>query len=338
MKKILVTGSAGFIGFHVYKRLVAMGYDVLGIDNLNNYYDVNLKLARLRQCGFDSETIAYGRIIKSDSNGKFAQLNVEDAASIVKLFHREKFDCVCHLAAQAGVRYSVENPAAYIQSNINGFFNILEGCRENKIEHLVFASSSSIYGDDAPIPFTEDHPLSVPASLYAATKQCNETMAQSYAKLYQLQSTALRFFTVYGPWGRPDMALFKFTKAILNDTPIPVYNHGNMQRDFTYIDDIVEGVIRVLKKGVIPGEKASCRIYNIGNGKPVGLIDFIREIEKQTDKKARLELLPLQAGDVHRTWANTEKLERDYDFRPIVPLSEGVKNFVSWYKEFYNMK
>lgn len=337
MKKILVTGSAGFIGFHVFKRLVAMGYDVLGVDNLNNYYDVNLKLARLRQCGFESENIAYGRIVYSEKNGRFCQLNLEDAASVVKLFHREKFDAVCHLAAQAGVRYSVENPAAYIQSNINGFFNIMEGCRENKIEHLVFASSSSIYGDNSPIPFTEDHPLSVPSSLYAATKQSNETMAQAYAKLYNMSSTALRFFTVYGPWGRPDMALFKFTKAILKGTPIQVYNNGDMQRDFTYVDDIVEGIIRVLEKGAHSAEKASCGIYNIGNGNPVGLMDFIHEIELQTGKKAILELLPLQPGDVYRTWANTAKLEYDYGFRPVVPISEGVKNFVTWYKEFYKI-
>ena len=335
MKKILVTGSAGFIGFHVFKRLVALGYDVLGVDNLNNYYDVNLKLARLRKCGFESESIAYGRMVDSPAGGRFCQMSLEDSAAIIKLFHREKFDCVCHLAAQAGVRYSVENPSAYISSNINGFFNILEGCRDNAVEHLVFASSSSVYGNDSPVPFTEDHPLSSPASLYAATKQSNESMAQCYAKLYKLPSTGLRFFTVYGPWGRPDMALFKFTKAILLGKSIQVYNNGDMQRDFTYVDDIVEGILRVLQKPECQKDKEPCRIYNIGNGSPVGLMDFIHEIEIQTGKKAILDLLPLQPGDVYRTWANTEKLQKDYDFRPVVPLSEGVKAFVDWYRSFY---
>ena len=335
MKKILVTGSAGFIGFHVFKRLVALGYDVLGVDNLNNYYDVNLKLARLQQCGFDPENITYGRMLASSGGGRFCQLNLEDGVSVMKLFYKEKFSCVCHLAAQAGVRYSVENPSAYIQSNINGFFNVLEGCRENLVEHLAFASSSSVYGNDSPVPFTEDHPLTAPASLYAATKQSNETMAQCYAKLYSLPSTGLRFFTVYGPWGRPDMALFKFTKAILHGKPIQVYNHGDMQRDFTYVDDIAEGIVRVLQKGAAAGTNSLCRIYNIGNGKPVGLMDFIREIERQTGKKAILDLLPLQPGDVYRTWANMEKFQKDYEFCPVVSLSKGVKTFVDWYSNFY---
>ena len=337
MKKILLTGAAGFIGHHVFRRLTALGCDVIGLDNLNNYYDVNLKIARLRESGFDPEKIAYGRLIRSGISGSFIQLNLEDAAAIVRLFHREKFDAVCHLGAQAGVRFSVENPAVYIQSNINGFFNILEGCRENPLEHLVFASSSSVYGNSAKIPFTEDEPLPAAMSLYAVTKQENEAMAQCYAKLYKIPSTGLRFFTVYGPWGRPDMALFKFTKSILRDQPIPVYNHGDMQRDFTCVDDIAEGVIRVLREPKCAQDPIPYRIYNIGNGHPVGLIDFIREIEKQTGKTAKLDLLPLQAGDVYRTRADTAKLKQDYGFAPSVPLSEGVRAFIEWYRGFYEV-
>ena len=337
MNKILLTGAAGFIGHHVFRRLASLGCDVIGLDNLNNYYDVNLKMARLREAGFEPEEIAYGRMIRSDGNAAFIQLNLEDAAAVVRLFHREKFDAVCHLGAQAGVRFSVENPAAYIQSNINGFFNILEGCRENPVEHLVFASSSSVYGNDSKIPFTEDEPLKAPMSLYAATKQSNETMAHCYAKLYQIPATGLRFFTVYGPWGRPDMALFKFTKAILHDQPIPVYNHGDMQRDFTCVDDIAEGVVRILRDPKCKADPISYRIYNIGNGNPVGLIDFIHEIEKQTGKTAKLNLLPLQAGDVYRTWADTAKLKRDYGFVPSVKLADGVRAFVEWYRKFYGV-
>lgn len=335
MKKILVTGSAGFIGFHLYRRLTAMGYDVLGIDNLNNYYDVNLKLARLKECGFEPENIAYGRMIESPLGGRFCQLNLEDAAAMVKLFHKEKFDAVCHLAAQAGVRYSVENPSVYIQSNIDGFFNVLEGCRDNPVEHFVFASSSSIYGSSPNIPFRENDPQANPVSLYAATKKSSELMTCSYASLFGIPSTGLRFFTVYGPWGRPDMALFKFTRAVLNGTPIPLYNHGDMQRDFTYIDDIVEGVVRVLLKPLCRADQIPFRVYNIGNGHPVGLRDFVHAVERATRKTAQLDLLPLQPGDMYRTWSDTSKLKRDYDFLPSTPLELGVKNFVDWYRGFY---
>lgn len=336
MRKVLLTGSAGFIGHHFFKKLVRSGYDVLGIDNLNNYYDVNLKLGRLKDCGFDIESIAYARTVDSPLGGRFLQLNLEDAAAMVKLFHREKFDFVCHLAAQAGVRYSVENPSVYIDSNINGFFNILEGCRDAGVKHLVFASSSSVYGMNSKIPFSEDDPVDQPVSLYAATKKSNEAMAYSYSYLFKIPITALRFFTVYGPWGRPDMALFKFTRAILNDQPIQLYNYGDMQRDFTYVDDIVEGVFRVMKdhkKG--SGEAAPYNLYNIGNGKPVGLQDFVKALEKATQKTAKTELLPLQAGDVYRTWASTEKLQRDYGFTPSVEVENGVKSFVNWYRGFY---
>ncbi len=336
MQKILVTGAAGFIGHHLYKRLVSMGYDVLGIDNLNNYYDVNLKLARLKDCGFEPESIAYGRMLSAPSGGRFCQMSLEDAASIVKLFHRERFDGVCHLAAQAGVRYSVENPSVYIQSNIDGFFNILEGCRENPVEHFVFASSSSVYGSSPNIPFSEDDPQANPVSLYAATKKSSELMVSSYASLFGLVSTGLRFFTVYGPWGRPDMALFRFTRAILEGKPIPLYNHGDMQRDFTYIGDIVERVVRVLQKPLCKADQVPFRVYNIGNGHPVGLMDFVHALEKATGKTAQLDLLPLQPGDMYRTWADTAKLKRDYGFSPSTPLEEGVGNFVAWYRKFYS--
>lgn len=336
MKKILLTGAAGFIGYHVFRRLQQENAEVVGLDSLNNYYDVSLKMARLANAGFDLTSIAYGRMVNGCGNSRFIQLNLEDSAAIAELFYREKFDMVCHLAAQAGVRFSVENPLIYVQSNINGFVNILEGCRKSKVDHLVYASSSSVYGNSAKIPFDENEPLTVPASIYAATKQNNETMAGCYNTLYGLNAVGLRFFTVYGPWGRPDMALFKFTKSILNGDPIDVYNSGDMQRDFTYIDDIVEGVLRIMEKVSGDSRFRAEHIYNIGNGRPVGLMDFIRHIESATGRKASLNLLPLQLGDVYKTWANTEKLVRDFDFKPSVPLETGVKNFVSWYMQFYN--
>ena len=276
-------------------------------------------------------------MIESPLGGRFCQLNLEDAAAMVKLFHKEKFDAVCHLAAQAGVRYSVENPSVYIQSNIDGFFNVLEGCRDNPVEHFVFASSSSIYGSSPNIPFREDDPQANPVSLYAATKKSSELMTCSYASLFGIPSTGLRFFTVYGPWGRPDMALFKFTRAVLNGTPIPLYNHGDMQRDFTYIDDIVEGVVRVLLKPLCRADQIPFRVYNIGNGHPVGLRDFVHAVERATRKTAQLDFLPLQPGDMYRTWSDTSKLKRDYDFLPSTPLELGVKNFVDWYRGFYSV-
>ena len=337
MPQVLLTGSAGFIGYHVFKRLQKMGIDVLGVDNLNNYYDVNLKLGRLKDCGFDLEEIAYGRVVSSPQGGRFLQLNLEDQAGVMSLFQKEEPSLVCHLAAQPGVRYSLENPHAYIDCNIVAFLNILEGCRHHKIKHLVFASSSSVYGLNAKIPFTVEDSVDHPVSLYAATKKSNELMAHCYSYLFDLPVTGLRFFTVYGPWGRPDMALFKFTKAILHDQPIPVYNHGDMQRDFTCVDDIAEGVVRILRDPKCKADPISYRIYNIGNGNPVGLIDFIHEIEKQTGKTAKLNLLPLQAGDVYRTWADTAKLKRDYGFVPSVKLADGVRAFVEWYRKFYGV-
>lgn len=347
MTKILLTGSAGFVGYHLFKRLQQAGFDVLGVDNLNNYYDVNLKLGRLKDCGFDLETIAYGRTVSSPDGGRFLQLNLEERAGTAMLFQNERFDLVCHLAAQPGVRYSLENPHAYIDSNIVGFLNVLEGCRHAGTRHLVFASSSSVYGLNSKIPFSVEDAVDHPVSLYAATKKSNELMAHCYSYLYDLPVTGLRFFTVYGPWGRPDMALFKFTRAILEDKPIPVFNHGNLERDFTYIDDIVEGVWRVLFGQIPTGAPGWAehpsrsrsikpyRIYNIGNGHPVKLGDFIRAIEKATGKKAKIDSLPMQPGDVYRTWADTYDFEKAFQFKPQVPIETGVKNFVKWYQEYY---
>ena len=347
MRKSLLTGSAGFVGYHLFKRRQQAGFDVLGVDNLNNYYDVNLKLGRLRDCGFDLESIAYGRMVSSPAGGRFLQLNLEERAGTAMLFQNEHFDLVCHLAAQPGVRYSLENPHAYIDSNIVGFLNVLEGCRHAGAGHLVFASSSSVYGLNSSIPFSVDDAVDHPVSLYAATKKSNELMAHCYCSLYDLPVTGLRFFTVYGPWGRPDMALFKFTRSILEGKPIPVFNHGDLERDFTYIDDIVEGVWRVLFGRKPQGDPAWARhparsksekpyrIYNIGNGHPVKLVDFIRAIEKATGKKARIDSLPMQPGDVYRTWADTRDFSEDFLFKPQIPIETGVANFVKWYLEYY---
>ena len=349
MSKILLTGSAGFIGYHLFKRLRKQGFEVLGVDNLNNYYDVNLKLGRLKDCGFDLENIAYGRTVESSDGGRFLQLNIEERAGMERLFNEGHFDLVCHLAAQPGVRYSLENPHAYIDSNIIGFINILEGCRHCGIGHLVFASSSSVYGLNAKIPFSVEDPVDHPVSLYAATKKSNELMAHCYSYLYDLPVTGLRFFTVYGPWGRPDMALFKFTKAILEGKPLPVFNHGELERDFTYIDDIVEGVWRVLigpppvgnsewPRNPTPASSIKpYRLYNIGNGQPVKLRDFISAIEKAVGKKAIINSLPMQPGDVYRTWADCTALQRDYGFHPETPLERGVERFVEWYRKCYHI-
>ncbi len=341
MATILLTGNAGFIGYHLFKRLQQQGHQVLGIDNLNNYYDVNLKLARLRDCGFVSDDIAEGRLVTSEAGGSFLQINLADRAATLKLFQEHRFDYVCHLAAQAGVRYSLENPHTYIDSNIVGFLNILEGCRQQQTKHLVYASSSSVYGNTDKIPFRVEDPVEHPISLYAATKKSNELMAYCYSHLFAIPVTGLRFFTVYGPWGRPDMALFKFTQAILAGKPIPVFNHGDLQRDFTYITDIVEGVWRVLfsqkttaAKHFTSGEVPS-QIYNIGNGHPVKLLDFIQAIEKSTGKQAIINSQPMKPGDVYQTWADTTTLERDFGFRPQMQIETGIQNFVDWYRTFY---
>lgn len=332
--KVLVTGAAGFIGFHLSKRLLGRGDEVVGLDNLSDYYDVNLKLDRLKQLAFESDF-------------KPVRLDLADRDGVARLFKEERFDAVVNLAAQAGVRYSLVNPYSYIDSNISGFLNVLEGCRHNEVKHLVFASSSSVYGANTKMPFSVHHNVDHPVSLYAATKKANELMAHTYASLYNIPCTGLRFFTVYGPWGRPDMALFLFTKAILEGKPIDVFNYGKMQRDFTYIDDIIEGVVRVIDR--IPGPDpawdgrspdtatsyAPYRLYNIGNNNPVELMHFIEVLEACLGEKAEKNLLPIQAGDVPATYADVDDLIRDVGFKPETPIEEGIRNFIGWYREYY---
>jgi UDP-glucuronate 4-epimerase len=333
--KFLVTGAAGFIGFHVVQRLVAQGHDVIGIDNLNDYYDVNLKLARL-------DVLAKLPLFK------FIKLDLADRSGISDLFVREKFDRVIHLAAQAGVRYSIDNPMAYADSNLIGHLAILEGCRHNDVKHLVYASSSSVYGLNSKIPFATSDSVDHPISLYAATKKSNELMSHTYSHLYSVPTTGLRFFTVYGPWGRPDMALFKFTKAIINGEPIDVYNQGDMRRDFTYIDDIVEGIIRI--QDIIPqvnndwkietasaaNSSAPYKIFNIGNSNPVKLLDFIQSLEKSIGAAAHKNLMPMQPGDVYQTYADVEDLFTATRYKPSMSVEQGVDNFVQWYRKFYS--
>ncbi len=349
--KVLVTGTAGFIGFHLAKRLVERGDEVVGIDCINDYYDVNLKYSRLKIAGIEKDQIEYGKPIvsKTSPNYSFIKLNLEDKG-LNSIFKQFKFDRVCNLAAQAGVRYSMENPFVYAQSNIVGFLNILEACRDNQIEHLVYASSSSVYGLNETMPFSTSHNVDHPISLYAASKKSNELMAHTYSYLYGIPTTGLRFFTVYGPWGRPDMALFLFTKAILEGKPIDVFNDGNMQRDFTYIDDIVEGVVRVIDdvpignpnwSGAKPDPSSSVapyQIYNIGNCSPVKLMDFIKSIEESLGKKTQMNLMPLQPGDVPATWANVDNLWEKLNFKPNTAISEGISRFVVWYKQYYGVR
>jgi len=334
---ILITGAAGFIGAQLSKRLLEQGFEIIGIDNLNDYYDVNLKKARLTQ-------------LETHPHFHFIQLDLADRAGIAELFSQNKFQKVVNLAAQAGVRYSIENPYAYVDSNIVGFVNLLEGCRHHRIKHLVFASSSSVYGLNTKMPFSVHHNVDHPISLYAATKKANELMAHTYAHLYGLPTTGLRFFTVYGPWGRPDMAYFKFTQAILKDQAIEVYNHGKMQRDFTYIDDIIEGIVRVLDR--IPEPKlnwssdspdpstspAPYRLYNIGNNQPVELMYFIKTLEKALGKTAKMQMLTMQPGDVTATYADIKDLEREIAFQPRTTIEEGIAHFVDWYRNHYFVK
>ncbi len=334
--KILVTGAAGFIGMTTTLRLLARGDTVVGLDNLNDYYEVSLKESRLAR-------------LTGHPNFRFVKLDVADRAGMERLFAAEKFDKVIHLAAQAGVRYSLQNPHAYVDSNLVGFINILEGCRHNKVAHLVYASSSSVYGGNTRMPFSEHDSVDHPVSLYAATKKANELMAHTYSHLYGLPTTGLRFFTVYGPWGRPDMALFLFTKAILEGRPIDVFNHGNMRRDFTYIDDIVEGVIRVMDRNAavnaeydpISADPATSnvpyRVFNIGNNNPVQLLDFIGAIESALGMKAEKRLLPLQDGDVPATYADTALLDDWVGFAPATPVQEGVSRFIAWYRDYYKI-
>lgn len=337
--KILVTGAAGFIGFHTSKKLLEKGHQVVGLDNINDYYDVNLKYARLGELGIhQSEAEIFNTICTSnnyDDAFKFIRINLEDREQLPKLFEKEGFDIVCNLAAQAGVRYSIENPETYIDTNVVGFLNILECCRHSNIKHLVYASSSSVYGLNEKIPFSTDDNVDQPISLYAASKKSNELMAHTYSHLFNFPTTGLRFFTVYGPWGRPDMAVFLFTKAITNNKPIKVFNYGKMERDFTYIDDIVEGVTRIIEK---PTKTNSYKIYNIGNNNSVQLMDFIKEIEFNLEKEAEKEMLPMQPGDVGKTWADIDSLIKDYDYKPNTSVKSGIKSFINWYKEFYNYK
>lgn len=337
--KVLVTGAAGFIGSHVSMYLLERGDEVVGLDNLNDYYDPTLKEARLERI----------KALPSADKFRFVKMSVEDRASMETLFADEKFDKVVHLAAQAGVRYSIENPHAYIDSNIVGFMNILEGCRHNKIKHLVYASSSSVYGANENMPFAVEDNVDHPMSLYAASKKANELMAHTYSNLYNLPTTGLRFFTVYGPWGRPDMALFLFTKAILEDKPIQVFNHGKHRRDFTYIDDIVEGIIHTLDTTAAidpnwsgekpnPGSsKVPWKVYNIGAQTPVELLTYIETLENALGKKAEKELLPLQPGDVPDTYADVEALVNDTGYRPSTTIETGINNFVEWYKDYYKV-
>jgi UDP-glucuronate 4-epimerase len=347
--KVLVTGTAGFIGSFVAVRLAERGDEVVGIDNISEYYDVRLKYGRLERDGLDRGKAEAGEWVKSSKYPayRFKRTNLEDPPAIQGLFEKEKFDMVCHLAAQAGVRYSLVNPHSYIDANIAGFMNILEGCRHYKIAHLAYASSSSVYGLNEKYPFSVHDSVDHPISLYAATKKANELMAHTYSHLFGLPATGLRFFTVYGPWGRPDMALFLFTKAILEGRPIDVFNHGKMKRDFTYIDDIVTGVVKVLDKppagdpqwsGTRPdpaGSRAPYRLYNIGNNSPVELMVFIEAIEKALGKKAKKNFLAMQPGDVPATWADVSDLVEHFGYKPAMSVEEGVKRFVEWYVEYY---
>ena len=336
--KYLVTGAAGFIGHYVAKRLCALGHTVVGLDNLNDYYEVSLKEARLKELAEFTDVGLFS----------FVKMNLEDRTGIADLFKTEKFDRVIHLAAQAGVRYSIDNPMAYADSNLVGHLTILEGCRHNNVKHLVYASSSSVYGLNSKVPFATSDSVDHPVSLYAATKKSNELMSHTYSHLYGIPTTGLRFFTVYGPWGRPDMALFKFTKKIINGESIDIYNHGDMRRDFTYIDDIVEGIIRIqdvipevdnnwtVESGSAATSSAPYRIFNIGNGNPVKLLDFVESLEESLGIEAKKNFMTMQPGDVYQTYADTQDLFAITGYKPKVGIREGVSEFITWFKWFYN--
>jgi UDP-glucuronate 4-epimerase len=343
MAKILVTGTAGFIGFHLAQKLIGQGNTVVGLDSINDYYDVQLKYNRLRETGIQIGDVSYNKIIQSSRHPSysFIQLELQDKEALDTLFHDQKFDIVVNLAAQAGVRYSLTNPEVYIQSNIVGFFYILEACRSYPVKHLVYASSSSVYGSNTKLPFSTADMVDHPISLYAASKKSNELMAHTYSHLFSIPTTGLRFFTVYGPWGRPDMALFIFTKAILEGKEIEVYNQGNMLRDFTYIDDIVEGIRRVIDSPPVlmaSGNLAPYKVYNIGNSHPVKLLDFIEAIEEKLQIKAMKKLMPLQAGDVPATFADVNDLIHDLDYKPSTQIKDGINRFIEWYLDYYKIK
>jgi len=347
--KILITGTAGFIGMHLAETLLKRGDQVIGLDSINDYYDINLKYGRLERNGIRKYSIEYGKLVQSElhDNYRFIQLKLEDKENLLALFEQQQFDKVVNLAAQAGVRYSLTNPDAYIEANIIGFINILEACRHHHIKHLAYASSSSVYGSNTQMPFSTSDNVDHPVSLYAASKKSNELMAHTYSHLFGLPTTGLRFFTVYGPWGRPDMALFLFTKAILEDRPIQVFNHGEMMRDFTYVSDIIEGVVRVIDNPPRPNpdldpkstdpskSKAPYKVYNIGNSAPVKLMDFVAAIEKALGKQAIKELLPIQPGDVPATYADSAALEEELGYKPDTSIEYGISEFVTWYRSFY---
>lgn len=344
--RVLVTGTAGFIGYHLTKRLLNDGYDVLAIDNLNDYYDVNLKYARLENLGIDRGDVQYSTFVKSRmfENLTFVRLDLTDAGGLERLFHTMEISFVCNLAAQAGVRYSMDNPHAYVESNITGFLNLLEVVRAYPVKHFVFASSSSVYGQNMALPFSEVDPVDHPISLYAASKKTNELMAHTYSHLFGVPLTGLRFFTVYGPWGRPDMAPFLFADSIVNGKPLKVFNNGIMKRDFTYIDDIIESAVRIINRpplktieSLANKSPAPYRILNIGRGQPIDLMDFIRILEQRFGKTAILDFKPMQPGDVPITWADTTELMSLIDYAPKISLMEGVSIFVDWYKKYYDV-
>lgn len=333
--KILVTGAAGFIGFHLCKSLLNQGHSVVGLDNINDYYDIRLKFGRLKELGISAkDATKFHAIAQSTTYGtsmRFIRVDLQNREEVPKLFEQQSFDLVCNLAAQAGVRHSIHHPEAYVDSNIVGFLNILECCRNFNVTRFVYASSSSVYGNSTEVPFTEDQPTNKPISLYAATKVSNELMAHTYTHLFNIETIGLRFFTVYGPWGRPDMAMFLFTKAIVEGSPIKVFNKGQLSRDFTYIDDIIKGVVAVCTAPY----KNQSEVFNVGNNAPVSLLDFIRTLEKELGLTATKNLLPMQDGDVEKTWASTDKLNRSHRFVSETDLSEGVHTFVTWYQNFY---
>ncbi len=347
--KYLVTGTAGFIGFHLAQKLLERGDEVVGLDIINEYYDVSLKYDRLAFMGIPKEHLVLDKLVQSEILPKyrFVQMDVADKDSLMKLFEQEQFDVVIHLAAQAGVRYSLSNPDAYLHSNMMGFLNILECCRHHPVKHLVYASSSSVYGANEKMPFSTSDAVDHPISLYAASKKSNELMAHTYSHLFGIPTTGLRFFTVYGPWGRPDMAIYLFTDAILKGESIKVFNFGKMKRDFTYIDDIVEGVIKVADRPAQPNPdfdpknpdpgsgRSPYKVYNIGNSFPVSLMDYIKAIEKGLGKKAKMELLPMQPGDVQETYADVSDLIKDTGYKPDTPVEKGVKAFTDWFREYY---
>ncbi len=335
--KILVTGAAGFIGFHTCLKLAKQGHKVYGIDNINDYYDPKLKFDRLKELGFkETETKQFKTEVQSVKfrSLRFSRIDLVDNESIDDLFDQNQFELVCNLAAQAGVRYSIENPKAYIDSNISGFLNILEGCRNHKVKHLVYASSSSVYGENENVPFKTTDNVDHPISLYAATKKGNELMAHTYGHLYDFKTTGIRFFTVYGPWGRPDMAYYLFTDAILKNKPIKVFNNGEMERDFTYIDDIVNGLTMIIEKNI--DKREHYKLYNIGNNKTESLQNFITTIEQAIGKAAIKEMLPMQKGDVYRTFASVERLTKDYGYKPDTSIKSGIREFVDWFRVYYN--